>query len=398
MNSTSSFEKGLQLLDAGDYQACEELFQDKLNEAPAKDRKSKEYANNLLWLGHVQLKLDDNENARDNLIQAENLYRDLQGDNGEELANAMTKHGEALTSLERTNEAHDKLEEALKIAKDKCGSYSVQVSDTLTALGINYLRKNDLENADQCLSKAYGMRKGIYGAKHSEVAMSMNYLSVCYSQAENYTPAEALAKQSLEMQKAIIGEEHPDYGITLLNLATVYVKQGRMGKAEPYAQEAAEIFKNSLPEYHTLNIWVKDRLGSVKLSSGDNHDAREIYTGSLKLAQKKWGKDSPNTIGSLIGLGLANMNCGDFESSEKYLSIALDMMKHSSEINPSIEYSILQQLACSYVFQLKLSDAVRLVPDSLRARHTADFNDTMDILHKVTNFASKQIENWKDRK
>ena len=98
----------------------------------------------MLWLGHVQLKLDDNENARDNLCQAENLYRDLDGDNQEELANAMTKHGEALTSLERTSEAHDKLTEALEVGKKACGAYSVQVSDTLTALGINYLRKKSL--------------------------------------------------------------------------------------------------------------------------------------------------------------------------------------------------------------------------------------------------------------
>ena len=397
MNSTSSFEKGLQLLDAGDYKACEDLFQNKLNEASDKERKTREYANNLLWLGHVQLKLDDNENARDNLSQAENLYRELGGDNQENLANAMTKHGEALTSLERTSEAHDKLEEALKLAKEVCGSCSVQVSDTLTALGLNYLKKNDLDKADQYLSKAYGMRKGIYGA-NSEIAMSLNHLSVCYSQADNFTPAQVMAIQALEMQKPIIGDEHPDYGISLLNLATVYVKQGRMPKAEPYASEAVEVFKKKLPEYHSLNIWAKDRLGSIKLSAGENQEAREIYTGSLKLAQKKWGKDSPNTIGSLIGLGLASMNCGDYESSEKYLSIALDMMQHSPQVNPSIEYSILQQLACSYVFQLKLSDAVRLVPDSLRARHTADFNDTMDTLHKVSNFLSKQIENWKDKK
>lgn len=109
------------------------------------------------------------------------------------------------------------------------------------------------------------------------------------------------------------------------------------------------------------------------------------------------GKDSHHTIGSMVGLGLASMNLGDFESSEKYLSIALDMMQHSTELNPAIEYSLLQQLVCSYVFQLKFGDAVKLIPSSLRARHTADFNDSMDLLHKIAGFLSKNFESWQSK-
>lgn len=101
-------------------------------------------------------------------------------------------------------------------------------------------------------------------------------------------------------------------------------------------------------------------------------------------------------MGSLIGLGLANLNCQDFRTSEKYLSIALDLMKGSGTLDTKMEYSLLQQLACSYVFQLKISDAVRLVPDSLRARHTANFNETIDMVNTALDFVGGQIENLKN--
>ena len=397
MTSTTSFEKGLQLLDSGDYVQAEEIFQSKLKSAEGSERKSKKYANNLLWLGHVQLKLDDNQNARDNLSKAENLYKEL-SEVGEELANAMTKHAESLSNLERFDEAQEKLEEANELARAKCGPFSVQVSDTLDTLGVNYLKKNKVEEAEEALSKSLGMRKEIYGSKHSEIAISLTHLSSCYSQADNNTTAQVMAKQALSMQEGIIGTRHPDYGVSLLALSTACVKQGLMTKAEPAAREAVELFDARLPEHHTVNVWALDRLGSVMLATAKNEEAKEIYTRSLKIAQTIWGKTSANTIGSLVGLGLAHLNIGDYESAEKYLSIALDMMEQSSSMNASIEYSILQQLAASYVFQLKIGDAIRLVPSSLRARHTADFNDTMDILHKVFNFTSRQIERWKNEK
>mgnify|MGYP001448144641 CR=1 FL=1 len=228
---------------------------------------------------------------------------------------------------------------------------------------------------------------------HSEIAQSMNQLSAFYSQSGKFAPAEVMARQALEMQESILGNEHPEYGATLLNLATVFVKQGRMTKAEPYATEALEVLEARLPDSHSSHIAALDRLGSVMLSTNKNEEARDTYNKALLLSQTRWGKDSVHTAASLIGLGLANLNCGDYRSSEKYLSIALDLLQHSPELDSTIEYSLLQQLACSYVFQLKLGDAVRLVPDSLRARHTANFNETIDTLNKVIDFVGSQVEN-----
>ncbi len=387
--SNLELEKGLQKLDTGDYEEACQSF-----DSYVKSRKpgNKDYANGLFWLGQAQLKLDDQEGARETLERAEKEYRKLKNCD-EELAGALTRAAEAHSNLDEHLTADQKLEEALELGREACGPFSTQLADTISIHGMSHLKQNLFDSAEKKLSKAFGLRRGLHGTKHSEIAQSMNQLSAFYAQSGKFAPAEVMARQALEMQESIIGSEHPEYGATLLNLATVFVKQGRMTKAEPYATEALEVLEARLPDSHSSHIAALDRLGSVMLSTNKNEEARDTYNKALLLSQARWGKDSAHTAASLIGLGLANLNCGDYRSSEKYLSIALDLLQHSPELDSTIEYSLLQQLACSYVFQLKLGDAVRLVPDSLRARHTANFNETIDTLNKVIDFVGSQVEN-----
>ena len=395
MSSKKSLEQGLQHLDDGEYAVVRVAFRAARDNS---NKGSKDYAGALLWLGSSEIKLDLSENARQNLEEAEKEYEKLgKSDNStEELAQVRTRLGEALTNLDQFSAAEQKLEQALDTGREACGPYSVQVADTIAMQGLNDVRSNRLDQGEARLSKSFGMRRGLLGGKHSELAQSMNQLSFCYSQQGKFAPAEVLARQALEMQEAIIGSGHPEYGVTLLNLSTVYIKQGRLSRAEPCAEECVDVLKSSLPPAHAWNIYALDRLGTVMLSTGKNKEARDTYSEALDLAQRRWGKESPYTVGSLIGLGLANLNCQDFRTSEKYLSIALDLMKGSGTLDTKMEYSLLQQLACSYVFQLKISDAVRLVPDSLRARHTANFNETIDMVNTALDFVGGQIENLKN--
>ena len=395
MSSKKSLEQGLQHLDDGEYAAARVAFRAARDNS---NKGSKDYAGALLWLGSSEIKLDLSENARQNLEEAEKEYEKLgKSDNStEELAQVRTRLGDALTNLDQFSAAEQKLEQALDTGREACGPYSVQVADTIAMQGLNDVRSNRLDQGEARLSKSFGMRRGLLGGKHSELAQSMNQLSFCYSQQGKFAPAEVLARQALEMQEAIIGSGHPEYGVTLLNLSTVYIKQGRLSRAEPCAEECVDVLKSSLPPAHAWNIYALDRLGTVMLSTGKNKEARDTYSEALDLAQRRWGKESPYTVGSLIGLGLANLNCQDFRTSEKYLSIALDLMKGSGTLDTKMEYSLLQQLACSYVFQLKISDAVRLVPDSLRARHTANFNETIDMVNTALDFVGGQIENLKN--
>ena len=112
-DSNVDFEKGLQDLDKGDYEeACDTFDSYVKTSTPGK----REHANGLYWHGQAQLKLDQNEAARESLEKAEAEYRKLDNSQ-EELAGALTRLAEAHSSLDEHLTADQKLEEALELAK-----------------------------------------------------------------------------------------------------------------------------------------------------------------------------------------------------------------------------------------------------------------------------------------
>lgn len=395
MSNSVNLESGTKLFEDGDYRGAKDAFSWAAGTLERDDNKE-ELSSALHWLGKSQYKLGEYKDALESLTRAKELCERLHGSVPKALVDVDL--GKVYQELERGEDAINTVAGAVEILKEHAGPDSLEFAEASSALGVLHASRNNTEAAEPLINRGLGIRRAKLGESHRLIAESLNDLSYCHSISGNSTMSNAFGRKALAMMEKSLGENHAEVGLVLYNLSNQYVKQHAFGKAEITARRAYDILKEQLPADHEYNIWIKDRLATTCMVMYNLEEARELHESALNAVERKWGKDSPKMVNSLVGLGSVHLNRNEYLLAEPYFKRALNVLGNfskldgSTDYNATKEYALLQQLSCCYVFQFKLGDALRLVPDSFRAKHTSDFSRTIDLIKGSVQFVLKQID------
>ena len=352
---------------------------------------SGERAITLLKLGKLHDKLHNLEKAIDCLRKALEISSKVFGENNEKTAEAMSALGLALAAHGETNEAESLVEAATKIRCKACGVDSPEAADAYDDLGLVHLSCGHPQEAEKSLVKSMGIRRRSPGKMHKDYAISLRHTAILRQKEGKVSLSEPLLNQSVDILQRQLGKDHPEVGASLDLLAEQQFERKRPIEAEKNWRRVKDILAPALPEEHPQRIAVLNRLAACALILRSSEEAAEIYTQALEICDRSYDYDTIFKLDSVLGLGLTYLKDYQFALAEPYVKRGLRMIEGLSAREMRLENLLIDKLLTIYIFQGKFGDALLLIPNSLRAKHTADFADTMDLLYQIANVLRKAI-------
>ncbi|MBX9667969.1 MAG: tetratricopeptide repeat protein [Candidatus Obscuribacterales bacterium] len=392
---SKQIEEGVGQYGRGEFAQAVATLQTAADDLKGKENLRADHANALDWLGRALIWLAEYELAESNLSESRAIKEALYGQGSKDVALSDLYLSDLAIAREQFQPGFKLATDAMAVIQEKAPANDLAIAEACSRVGVagSYLRK--IDESENLLNKALGIRKGKFEEDHPLVGQTLDDLSVCHAACGNFTMAGALGRKALAIREKALGKDHPEVGVSLYHLASQYVRSSMFEKAEPVARRGLEILSKHLPKDHALTIRMQERLATICLADGRNDEAEELQKKALASAEKLWGKDSPSVVSNLIGLGSTYLNKTDFKNAEEYFKRSLNIMEKAPQIDTGQEYNLLQNLSCCYIFQLKVGDALQLVPSSFRAKHTSNFHSSLDLIRMCVDFAMKQIDNFK---
>ncbi len=392
---SKQIEEGVAQYGRGQFREAATTLKVAADELKGKEDGRADYANALEWLGRTRTWLAEYHLAESDLCESRTIRESIYGKGSREVAISDLYLSDLAVAREQFQAGFKLATDALAVIQEKSPANDLVIADACGRLGVAGSSLHKIDESENLLNKALGIRKSKLDEDHQLVGQSLDDLSVCHAACGNFTMAGALGRKALAIREKALGKDHPEVGLSLYHLASQYVRSSMFEKAEPVARRGAEILNNCLPKEHALTIRMQERLATICLADGRNDEAEDLHKKALASAEKLWGVDSPNIVSNLIGLGSTYLNKTDFKNAEEYFKRSLSIMEKAPQIDTGQEYNLLQNLSCCYIFQLKVGDALQLVPASFRAKHTANFHSSLDLIRMSFDFAMRQIDNFK---
>lgn len=178
------------------------------------------------------------------------------------------------------------------------------VGSALGALGSYYSSRHTsattraLSNTSQVHSETPLTLSELPSAANLEPGLLIELSTVALAQGKA-REAQNFLTRALEIEQRRVGDKHPAVGKILQELAMVYVWESDYASAEAAAYAALNAFER-YPESHPSRIAATMRLGYVLLESG-KYDSSEIYLSrALDLSAKVLGENSGTTSEALV--------------------------------------------------------------------------------------------------
>lgn len=352
---------------------------------------SAERALTLLKLGRLQDRLHNIEKAIDYLRTSVEISKKVFGENNEKTAEAMSALALSLAANGDTNEAEVLVEEATKLRCQACGVDSPEAADAYDDLGLVHLSCGHPKEAEKSLVKSMGIRRRKPGKMHKDYAISLRHTAILRQKEGKVSLSEPLLNESVDILQRHLGKDHPEVGVSLDLLAEQQFERKRPIEAEKNWRRVRDILAPALPEEHPARISVLNRLAACALILRGSEEATKLYSEALDICDRAYPEDTVFKLDSVLGLGLTYLKDYQFAEAEPYVKRGLRMIESLSSREMRLENLLIDKLITIYIFQGKFGDALLLLPNSLRAKHTADFNDTMDSIYQIANMIRKSI-------
>lgn len=188
------------------------------------------------------------------------------------------------------------------------------------------------------------MRERVLGPEHPYVAQTLNNLALVHAEAGDAAGAPPLLERVVRIQEKTLGPKHPDLAFALGNLGYALSKLGNYPSARDHYQRAVDILEVAAPSHPELGRFL-DGLGEAYSEMGDIGTARTFYTRSLEIREKAFGKNHPQTAGSLIGLANCDRKERRYASAEALFDRGLALCRLPDGQYPAEAADLLQDYA-----------------------------------------------------
>ncbi len=201
-----------------------------------------------------------------------------------------------------------------------------------TKLGLAYLGlRKQFESAERELRRANELYREIYSAPHELIASSYHDLGrVLYRRGE-YEAAFDAYQQAYEMRKDLFGEMNLDVARSAQHLAVACRPLGRFEEAGRLWPQVLRIRTELLePD----DPWIASALSGYAWLFMDRFEyqrAKEYFEQSRQILVNRYGESDWRLATVLHGLGLSELELGNYKDSWKWLRVAEAIKRERSD-------------------------------------------------------------------
>lgn len=255
------------------------------------------------------------------------------------LANLQRTLASCQLEIGRNDMALENYSKALQIYRQLYGENRDEVADCYNHLGIVYWNTGNNEQALEYLNKALAIRKALYLENHAEVAASYNNIGLVYAAKQ---PLDALEyyEKAIEIYKKVYPENHPTVANTYNNVAIIQRGQQQYEEALINFDKALTIRKLVYEKDHPTEAFTYLSVGQVHTDMGNFDKALENFEKALKIYQKNYGQKHPEIAQTYNLLGTLFLKRNDYKQAIAYFQQALvanvaDFQALEPEQNPA---------------------------------------------------------------
>jgi tetratricopeptide (TPR) repeat protein len=347
----------------------------------------------LVGLGKALRETVSLDASIETLKEAVPLAEKLHGADSVEYAETLGELGLSHLELRNFDLAETDLLKAVEILKAQKPQDELRVAQAVTNLGTLYIRTERIAEAEPLLTRALGVRRQLLKTYDRQLADSLSSLAQLHLAKGKPALAPLLLQEALSIDLKVLGENHPQTSRTMGNLAAALRLTGKLTESEKLLKKVngalADAGRNATAE----QIVCLNEHGAVELQLRKMKEAQGHFEQALVLADKCNRIDDQIILASLVGLGSAYLNQGNFKEAEPCLRRALTLLGSVKKGTVQLENSLLNSLLSSLVMQGKFGHVLSLVPDSVRARQTQNFDQMTEILKQLHDAVKSKDKN-----
>jgi tetratricopeptide (TPR) repeat protein len=280
-------------------------------------------------------------------------------------------------------------EELLDIVKQKLGPEKPETATVLNGMARIYRYIGNYEEALKLLSRAIKIHEMLPGTELAEKGDILSEMGIL-----NYLmdkPALSYYTLALEIQKKFLSSENLGSVITLNRMAFFYRGMKKPEKAEEFfnrALEFLEMFQEQRPDKRVIMTYkagTLNNLGILLSEMGKVEEAEDRYGKALKLQDKVYSSEHPQTAQTLNNLALLYFQTSRYEKALILNTRSLEIMEKLGKTEHPGFATTLNNLAGIYVHKGRHEKALELYKRALEIRECSLSPDHPDVAKTLNN-------------
>jgi CHAT domain-containing protein/tetratricopeptide (TPR) repeat protein len=203
------------------------------------DKKS--YVRSIFNLARLYNELGNNKKALNYAWKAERAL-DKVSEDYIDYDKAKIKEGLSIlyTKMGWYDKAKQKIIEAIDIQKNLLGDNNFELANIYVNLGQIYFELDNIDSVTWCLNKSIAILEKAYTPQQFGYEKVLNHKKYIYYFSKQYDSVAIMAERSVELVENTVGKKHPDYRAALFQLAEAYAKINHPKTSEYIKQTIAE--------------------------------------------------------------------------------------------------------------------------------------------------------------
>ncbi len=292
--------------------------------------------------------------------------RSLPGDHDREIARNLNNLGLILQRQDRFEEALAAIEEAVTLREKVLGSRNISFAISVNNLALLHFRIGNYADAETLYRRSIAILEEVAGAEHIELANVLSNLGSLLKAKGNYEEAQDLLERAVRIREKELGPDHLNTATSVEQLASLLRLRARYTESRELYERVLRIRQQRLPAGHldlarswnNLGVQLSDEgnlagalasyqkaLDGAIAASGPRHsgvarywanlgrtlrqlgrfeEARKALDQALAIYQERFGADHPDTIHTMISVGVLALDQGDPLQAESVLRQAVN--------------------------------------------------------------------------
>ena len=249
------------LIQIGQSEKAEVLYQMLLVKASSSDRERAHYLNQL---GVVYKDMGEYSKALSYYEQSLEIYKVGFPPNHSPFATSYNNVGMVYYTMGEYSKPLSSYERSLEIRKVALPPNHPHLATSYNNIGMVYENMGEYSKALSSYERSLEIRKVALPPNHPDLANAFNNIGCVYADMGEYSKALSSYERSLEIRKVALPPNHPDLANAYNMIGIMYEDMDEYSNALSYLQKAYDIRVKVLPPTHTHLIGTKNSIERVK--------------------------------------------------------------------------------------------------------------------------------------
>lgn len=351
-----------------------------------------ETAQTILDLASVQHHQEEFKAARALQEEAVRTRAVLLGPTKRETLAAQNALAETLRSLDDWKSSLELRETILRQQQTFLPPDDLEIAHTLRGLAVLRSDQGNFAPAELELRQAVDIFEKHYNPNHPALLNAATALGSVLLHQGQYDEANAILGQTLDAQRRTLGEDHRDTMVTTNFLAKLHDACGRYQKAETLYRESLARRRRVLGLKHSDTLATMGNLANLLKRQYSYAKAEPLYEEIVEHRRKTLGDSNRLTLISMMSLGALKTDLSKFNDAAALIETTLEIARKTLPKNHQTTLSAANLLANNFQKMKRYQDAEPLYLEAIEGYRTlVDANHaSLDISNNLALMYNKQ--------